>query len=212
MIKHLWVGFLLGAVVVGQTFPASMTKLTIRLQPNRDVPSDTFATKPKTMYRAASIYCRIEESPDPAKGMQRVIILNGPDAWIVNLLKKSAQHFVDPGPTFNCHLPVFPGERATNGKDSLAELEFGNELSYFRGKAARRAGPVLRNRSTNAYAVEIGDSQLFLFTAGEPEMPWVLTRERGNRIETYWYEIYDELPFDPRLFNKPREVRIEETK
>jgi hypothetical protein len=113
-----------------------MTKVEVFLE-GPDIPAGSFATKPKVMYRAGTRYCRTEEAPDPENGIHGLAIVNEPDYWMVNLLKKTAQHAVDPGPTFNCHLPIFP--------DTEKDLEFGFELEYFKKKGAiPQKGPVLQ--------------------------------------------------------------------
>src|ERR1700730_2128721 len=98
----------LNAVSFGQQ-PEIMTKLAVRLE-SADIPAESFAAKPKVMYRAGTGYCRTEELPDPEHGIHGLMILNEPDAWMVNLLTKTAQHFVDPGPTFHCRMPIFQGD------------------------------------------------------------------------------------------------------
>jgi len=204
----------LSSMAFGQRFPETMTKVSVRLE-SPEVPAESFAAKPKIMYRAGNGYCRTEELPDPEHGVHGLMILNEPDAWMVNLLTKTGKHMVDPGPTFNCHLPIFRGEvkSPADMKSQLLELEFGQELGYFRGKgAAPKEGPVLRDKPTTVYAVDIGDSQLFLFTTGTPERPWAVARKHGNVNEIFWYGDYQQLPFDPKLFAKPEGVRIEEVK
>jgi hypothetical protein len=95
----------------------------------------------------------------------------------------------------------------------ILELEFGQELGYFKRKGATpKEGPVLRDKPTTVYVVVIGDSQLSLFTTGTPERPWATARKRGNVNETFWYGDYQQLPFDPKLFAKPDGVKIEEVK
>jgi hypothetical protein len=207
--------YLLGFIAFGQRLPETMLKLSVRLE-SPDVNKESFAAKSKVMYRAGNGYCRTEELPNPEQGVHGLIILNEPDAWMVNLLTKTAQHLVDPGPTFDCHLPIFRGEQgksAADMKNPLLELEFGQELGYFKGKgAAAKKGPVLRDKPTTVYAVDIGDSQLFLFTTDAPERPWAVARQRGNSTEIFWYGDYEELPFDPKLFAKPQGVKIEDVK
>lgn len=159
----------LSAIAYGQRPPESMTTLSVRVQ-SPEVPEDSFAAQPKLMYCAGRSYCRTDELPDPENGIHGLMIINEPDVWMVNLLTKTARHFVDPGPTFNCHLAIFAGEQTMSGadvKDPLLELEFGRELAYFKGKgAAWKEGPVLQGKATTAYEVIVGDSQLFLFTTG----------------------------------------------
>lgn len=199
----------------GQQLPVNMIRLTVRIQ-SPDIPENSFAAKPKVMYRAGTGYCRIEEMPDPDQGIHGLSIINEPDVWMVNLMTKSAQHFVDAGPTFNCRLPLFTVDKietATDARNPISDLEFGRELAYFKAKSAvPRDGPVLRGKSTKAYMVEIGDSQLHLFTTGTPERPTAVARQHGNSREILWYGDYEELPFDAKLFAKPEGVRIEEAK
>jgi len=201
------------SMAFGQSFPETMTKVSVRLE-SPEAPAESFSAKPKTMYRAGNGYCRTEELPDPEHGVHGLMILNEPDAWMVNLLTKTAKHFVDPGPTFNCHLPIFRGEQAAADlKNPLLELEFGQELGYFKRKgAAPKEGPVLQEKPTTVYALSLGDSQLFLFTTGAPERPWAVARQRGKVREMFWYGAYEQLPFDPGLFAKPVDVKIEEAK
>jgi hypothetical protein len=206
---------IVGSIAFGQRLPETMTKMSVRLE-SPGVPGESFAAKPKVMYRAGSGYCRTEELPDPEHAVQGLMIINEPDAWMVNLLAKTAKHLVDPGPTFNCHLPIFRGEQvksAADMKSPLIALEFGQELEYFKGKGSvPREGPVLFEKPTTVYAADIGDSQLFLFATGSPERPWAVARQHENAREIFWYGIYEQVPFDQKLFAKPEGVKIEEVK
>lgn len=160
-MRPLLLFIMLSAIAASQPFPESMTRLSVRLQ-SPDVPEQSFAAKPKLMYRAGTRYCRTDELPDPENGIHGLMIINEPDVWMVNLLNRTARHFVDPGPTFNCHLAMFASGRAksgSNGRDPLLELEFGQEVAYFMGKrAAPKEGPVHEGKPSTLYAVEAGDS------------------------------------------------------
>ena len=105
-MKFLCVIYVLSAFAFGGQYPRTMIKLAVRLQ-SPEVPGDSFAAKPKIMYRAGTRYCRTEEVPDPEHGIHGLMIFNEPDVWMVNLLGKTTQHYVDPGPTFNCRMPIF---------------------------------------------------------------------------------------------------------
>ncbi len=222
--QSIWVGVrvgcvfaqALGSVVLGGEAPQTMTKLVVRLQ-SQGVPEDSFAAKPKVMYRAGNGYCRIEELPDEDHGLHGLMIINEPDTWMVNLFAKTAQHYLDSGPTFNCRLPIFVSgaevKSAADLKRPAFDLEFGREMAYIEAKGAvSTEGPVLRGQATRAYTVNTDDSQLFLFTTGTPERPWAIAQQRGNARETYWYTLYEQLPFDPKLFVRPSDVRIEDVK
>lgn len=215
-LKVLWVfAGLLSGTIFGQQRPDTMTKLTVRLQ-SPEVPEDSFAAKPKIMYRAGNGYCRTEELPDLEHGIHGLLVINEPDVWMVNLFTKTAQHFVDLGPTFNCRMPMFIGGQVKSGtdmKNPLLELEFGRELGYFRDKGATsKEGPVLQGKPTTVYVANAGDSQLFLFTTGTPERPWAVARQHRDRREIYWYGVYEQVPFDLKLFAKPEGVKIEDSK
>jgi hypothetical protein len=215
MRRSLLLFIVLRAIAVGEQSPEWMTKLSVRLQ-RPEIPEESFAAKPKLMYRAGNRYCRTDELPDPENGIHGLVIINEPDVWMVNLLTKTARHFVDPGPTFNCHLAVFAGEQVKSTadmKNPLLELEFGQEIAYFKAKGATvKQGSVLRDKPTSVYTLGVGDSQLFLFTTGTPERPWAVARHHGNISEIFWYGTYEQLPFDPKLFAKPEDVKIEEVK
>jgi hypothetical protein len=208
----------LGQAVSNQPLPVpvTMTKVVVHFE-SPDVPAVSFAAQPRTMYRAGTRYCRIEELPDTEHGIHGLVVVSEPDEWLINLLPKTARHLVDPGPTFNCRLPVFvSGEdikSAVDTRSQLIGLEFGREPAYFEGKGATsEPGPTLQGRTTTAYAVGIGDTQLLLFTSGKPEKPVVVVRQRGSKREVYWYGTYEEVPFDPQLFVKPEGVKIEDAK
>ena len=73
--------------------PETMTKLEVILQ-SPDVPAGSFAAEPKAMYRAGTRYCRIKEAADPEQGIHALAIINEPDDWMVNLLRKTPRHGV----------------------------------------------------------------------------------------------------------------------
>jgi hypothetical protein len=206
---HYWINLLRKAFPLGFVFlsggllaqqPAVMTRVEVVLQ-GPDVPAGSFATKPRVMYRAGSRYCRTEEAPDMEHEIQGLAIVNEPDYWMVNLIKKTAQHAIDPGPTFNCHLPIFP--------DVDKNLEFGLEPEYFKSKgASRQQGPILQGKQTTLYKVDVGDATLALFTYGISERPMAVSRVRRERGDIFWFRGWGDLPFDAKLFAKPEGVKI----
>lgn len=197
-----------------ESAPKTMTKLIVRLS-SPEIPEGSFAAAPRTLYRAGTRYCRIEEAPDPGQGIHGLIVINEPDIWMVNLYAKNARHMVDPGPTFNCRLPIFVDVDSTQAaedlKKPLMDLEFGREIAFFRAKNADTAeGPVLREQRTQAYSVTIGETLLYLFTAGVPEKPIAVVRQTGDLRQTIWYGLFEEIPFQASLFAKPEGMEIEE--
>ena len=214
-MKRLCITLLLASLALAQDTPKTMTKITVQLD-GSEVPKNSFARKPKTIYRASSTYCRIEEAPDPEHNIHGLLIANEPNAWMVNLATKTAQHTVDPGPTFQCHLPIFSGP-VPNTQDEVdyakLELEFGYELEYFKKMGAVRQdpGPVLQKQQTIAYFLDMGGTRFALFTYGPKEFPLLVGHTVGNKGEMFWYSGYVQVPFDAKLFARPEGVTIAET-
>jgi hypothetical protein len=203
------------ATLLAQQPPKTMTKMVVQLQ-SPDVPADSFAARPKTMFRAGTQFCRIEEEPDLEHGIHGVMITNEPDAWMVNLETKSAQHMVDPGPTFNCRMPLFASllrDLPEEERKQIGGLEFGNELEFFKSRGATgQPGGIQQGQQTTVYKVKFGDSTLALFTYGTPERPLSAAWLRGGKYEIFWYSGYGQMNFDPKLFAKPEHVTIQDVK
>ncbi len=194
--------------------PKTMTKLTVKLE-SPEIPKDSFAAQPKRLYRAGARYCRTEENPDLENGIHGLLIINEPDSWLVNLMDKTGKHILDPGPTYNCRMPIFTnGEDIKSAEDlklPLMDLEFGRELEFFRPRSgAPKAGPVLRSKATMVYSVQAGNSELLLFTGGEPEAPVAVIRQKDKVREILWYGEFEEIPFDAKMFAKPEGIAIQE--
>jgi hypothetical protein len=200
---------LLVSISSAQDAPKTMIKVEVRLQ-SPDAPPGSFLSLPKVMYRAGTRYCRIEEAEDTRNGIHAVAIVSEPDFWMVNLVTKTARHAVDPGPSFECHLPIFANADPSVAKDEMSGLEFGRELAFFKSKGVQpHPGPVLQNQQTTAYALKVGTISYMLFTYGPSEHPLGLARQEGEKNEIFWYSGYGEIPFDPKLFAKPEGIKIE---
>jgi hypothetical protein len=210
---------LLGCLVAGsllaQQPPKTMTRMVVQLE-STDVPASSFATKPKTMFRAGTKYCRIEEEPDPAQGIHGLTIIDEPDMWMVNLATKTARHMVDSGPAYNCRLPILGSRLAELPEDQAQQmggLEFGEEMDFFRSKGATlKPGPVLQTKQTVTFILRFGDSSVALFAYGTPERPLAVVWTRGDKHDIYWYSDYEEMDFNAALFARPPGVKIEGVK
>lgn len=186
--------------------PSKMIHAIVQLT-GTDIPEGSFASKPKTFWRASNQYCRVDEEPDPEKGIHGRLIVNEPDAWLVNIADNTAKHVLDPGPTFNCRLPIFALDPET-AKSKIGELEIGRELDYFRTNGARLIeGPKL-SFETKAYELEIADSVLKLVERVDIDAPIMILLLRGDKMYTARYQLWDEEPFKAELFAKPVGVKI----
>lgn len=203
---------LLSSVAFAQDTPKTMTRLEVRMA-GREVPPGSFAAKPKVYFRTGNRYCRIEEAEDTENKIHGLMILNEPDAWMVNLFDKTARHTIDRGPTFNCRLPIFLNIGADDAPDLATQnLEFGKELEFFRSYGASpHTGPVVENKQTSLYIIEMGTTNLGLLTYGSPERPLTISRKYKDHMDIFWYNSSEEIPFDPKLFSKPEGVTIQES-
>jgi hypothetical protein len=158
----------------------------------------------------------VEEQADVSRGIHGLMIINEPDAWMVNLATSSARHMVGPGPTLNCRLPIFSNIASSlpenEGKQVLA-LEFGQEYEFFKARGATpQSTGVQQGQETTAYILTFGESKLALFTYGTPERLLSVAWVRGEKHEIFWYRGYSQVDFDAKLFSKPEKVKIEEAK
>jgi hypothetical protein len=112
---------------------SAMIRVVMRLEAPNFREGD-FAGLPRTFFRSGRKYLRAEERPDTARGMQGLFLVAEPDCWIINLLDHTGQHSLDDRPILNAQCPVF----SILSKDSLGDLELGEELTYFRRLGARQ--------------------------------------------------------------------------
>jgi len=215
MTIFLFLICLLAGAMFAEETPKTMTKIEVILQ-SPDIPAGSFAAKPKVFYRAGNRYCRLEEAPDPDQRIHGLMIINEPDYWMVNLLAKTVRHGVDPGPTFNCRLVIFTNGSPQSLDDEskqIMQLEFGRELEFFKERGAvPKKSPVLQTKETTGYMVTIGTTALALFTYGTPERPVAVSQSRNGETDIYWYSGYGQMDFDSKLFAKPENAKVEESK
>src|SRR5205807_655404 len=88
--------------------------------------------KSKVYYIAGKTYSRVEEQPDPAENVHELIVCAEPDMWVINLLSRTAQHVVDPGPSFVVHHKLLD----EGAPKEFSTLEFGEEIGFFRSHHA----------------------------------------------------------------------------
>ena len=184
--------------------PATMRKVSVRVVEPEPAPG-SFEEQPKVTWRAGNRYARVAEVPDPKGRIHGLIIINEPDVWSINLYNQSVKHLVDPGPSFNVHLPVFrPGDSIAG----LKELELGRELSFFRkNHAARSQGGVIRSAATERYKMSAGAATVILWINVESKAPVRISLIHGGQIITLEYLAYEDLPFDASLFQPPPGIR-----
>ena len=190
--------------------PSKMIHAIVQMR-GTDFPAESFAAKPKMFWRASNQYCRVDEEPDPANGIHGRLVVNEPDAWLINLADQTAKHVLDTGPTFNCKLPIFAFDPEM-AKGKIGELEIGHELVFFHTNGAKSiAGPKLEF-DANCYELKIGDSVLRLVERADIHAPILIGLIRGDRVYEAHYLLWGEVPFKADLFAKPTGVKMEEAK
>jgi hypothetical protein len=213
MHRHLLL-LLFATTLTADDTPKTMTRIEVHLE-GPQIVAGSFSAKPKVMYRAGTRYCRIEEAEDGENKIHGLLIVNEPDAWMVNLYDKSARHIVDPGPTFNCKLPIFVN---VDPKDEAAilypDLQFGSELKFFKKMGSTGGpGPEEDGKKTTQYVIEIGSTRFVMLTISTPsERPLAVGRAVGDKGEVFIYTSYEEIPFDPKVFARPDDIKISEPK
>jgi hypothetical protein len=192
--------------------PRTMTHVIVQLS-GTDIPEGSFAGKPKTLWRATNSYCRSDEEPDPAQGLHLSTIMNEPDSWLVDWANTRAKHMVDPGPTFNCRLPIFAFSMQLF-KSKIGELEYGHELEFFQKNGAKRVdGPALESFKANYYELPLDGIVLELVERVDIHVPILVALLQGEKITKVRYLLWeDQIPFKPDFFAKPIGVSIEEVK
>lgn len=214
-MRRLFVLLLLAiTTLAADDTPKTMTKIEVHPE-GPEVMAGSFLAQPKIIYRAGTHYCRVEEAEDSQNKIHGLLIVNEPDAWMINLYDKSARHVVDPGPTFNCKLPIFAQvDSKDEGAMLYQNLQFGNELLFFKQMgAAGQPGPEEGGKKTTQYVIEVGSTRFLMFTVGAPnERPLAVARSVGGKGNVFIYTAYEEVPFDSKLFATPEGVKISETK
>ena len=174
-------------------------------------PADSFGAKPKILYIAGTTYSRTEEQPDPAEGIHGLIVIAEPDVWMVNLIPRTAQHIVDPGPTFITHHNILD----RNAPKDFSTLEFGKEIEFFQ---SHHATP-LEAQSLDGQRCDVSEFKhasyrIVLFVRADSHKPFHLDVFRDEKafFSIRYLSYQTELPFDPALFKPPAGVTITEAK
>ncbi len=186
---------------------SKMTHIIFRIvDPN--TPEGHFALAPKEMWRMGSRYMRMEEPPDPDRGVHGLIIVDEPHIFMINRYNNQGQHIVDPGPTFNVHMPIFPFPQDSD----IYKLEFGHEWEFFKQRQAQSMPNVKDgDKRYKSYLLEIDGARLILFVDEATGQPAQLSLEAEKAAYVLHYDMYESgLEPDMNLFKVPAGVKISE--
>jgi hypothetical protein len=204
------IGFTLVSLVQSQQDPKTMTKISTGIVEPRPDPG-SFTAQVRTLWRAGTKYGRVAESPDIQNHIQGLMIINEPDAWIINLLDRSGKHIIDPGPSLVVRLPIFPDQAVST---KFRDLEFGGELEFVSKMGARGSkGEAVNGRETERYEVTSENSKIVLWTDLKSRKPLRVSLVVGRQAETVEYLSFDDdLAFDPSLFRPPTGIAMQDAK
>lgn len=190
--------------------PETMTKIVVRLM-GPGIKPGSFAALPKTIYRAGEHYARIEDPPDAKQRVQKLTIIDEPDAYSINLIDRKGMHVIDQGGPNDLHLPiVLPFDpKHTLGK--LDRIEFGAEYEFFKQAGVRKlAGPAINAKPTDVYQLRTSQGTATLTLRGGTEVPVYISWQTIEGTYKYEYITYEEIPFDASLFGKPSGIQMRE--
>jgi hypothetical protein len=194
-----------------------MTKIVLRrISPG--IASDSSGTQSVTLYRVSDKYSRIEEPPNPERGIHNLIINKEPDSWTINLLDKTVRHSVDPGPTFSAHTPIIWTPKPDGQPDpdkEFQDLEFGNEVGFFRGHKARDIGlRKVEEKECSALAIKAVEREVILLVDPVTDKPVQMdfTKDGKPDFSIRYLSYETDLPFDSSLFEPPPGLKITESK
>jgi hypothetical protein len=196
-------------VPLAQADDSKMTHIVFQIV-DSTLPEDHFALTPREMWRVGTQYLRIEEAPDPKRKIHGLVIVDEPDIHIINRYYNKSQHIVDPGPTFEMHMPVFPSHLPKE----ISKLEFGNELEFFQLRNARTMPSVKMNgKNHKTSMLKIDGADLVLITEEASGKPVQISVEFGKESFATHYKTYETgLEIDMNLFKVPEGVKIIEAK
>ena len=177
---------------------------------SKDLVPGSFEASTRKMWRAGDSFLRLEEEPDPAQHIHGVIISNAPHSWLWNRYENTARHVVDPGPTFDVIVSVFPWVTSPE----LRKLQMGREVAFFEEhKAKRISDAVLDGVAVTVHLLNLDGYKVTLFARKDNGKPFQFVLDDPKEPYIMRYETFEEgLPFDRKLFELPANVRVIEAK
>jgi hypothetical protein len=166
----------------------------------------SFEASVRKLWRYRDSYARLEEAPNPQTGIHGLLIANAPNSYLINRNTKVARHVVDPGPTYNVVIPVFPSER--DGK--LKGLQMGRELAFFQanGAVALPDEPI-DIAMCSVLRARVEDSEIKLFLDKDSKQPrQVSIRNPRSEYAIRYVRYLTDLPVDLSLFSVPKDVQV----
>lgn len=195
----------------GDCAPRRLVRMVV-VDSSPGVSADSFAAKPKTIYRLGTRLARIEEEPDPEHNIHGLMVIAEPDSWIVNLADRTGRHVFDKDPKGVVRAPVFVQDYGDSFPAPLRALEFGCEEEFFDSFH----GPVELLKGTDPpmfkQAVGANGWALVLLRSSRRGPPSAVFLLRGDDIVSAIRYLSYEEPNHPEasLFAKPSGIAFTE--
>ncbi|MFN8656928.1 MAG: hypothetical protein U0105_11365 [Candidatus Obscuribacterales bacterium] len=172
--------------------PKTMTRLTLKIvNPASSVRKD--------VWRCGDGMLRMEQRTAGQTKIGWISIINSPDTWEIDPVKKTGSHITDEKPPTIVSMPVFAGD------DDLAQLEIGKELEFFESHQARVTGGAMTGDGMiDRYQLRIGGKELTLDCRAGQTRPLRITCPQCTGVKEVEYTQYDQVPLQSALF-KPEE-------
>jgi hypothetical protein len=205
---------LLGCVVIGLLAQgadvSTMTKMNVRLM-GPGIRAGSNAALPKLIYRAGSKYARMEDAPEARQRIEKITIIAEPDAYSVDLMGRTGTHVIDQGGPDDMHLPMVLPFDPNHKLGILDRMEFGAELDFFTNAGATKsAGPIINAKPTDKYSLNMAGSHAELITRNASDVPVFVSWTSKDGTYKYEYSVYQEIPFDAKLFSRPAGIKFRE--
>lgn len=195
-------GFLLPSIVAADCATDQMLVATTSMS-SPTVQRDSFAAKPKVLYKAGTKYGRIEEQIDAENHIHGLVVVNEPDIWMVNLFDSTGQHIVDPGPVIEFHAPILSGTISDHWKT----FEFGSEVAFMRAHSVVPLHQASRSGDVYLHTFEGTTATLHTTAAGTPTSVEVKAPDDQYTVNYFSYECRK---LDTALFAKPDGIHYSE--
>jgi len=194
----------------GQAAEQRMTKVVVQMI-TPTVAGDPIPGKPKTMYICGTKYARVEEQPDENTQTESLIITREPDCWVINMMDKTGKHLVDEGPKFVARAPVF-WTSSGQPEPEFTDLEFGKELQFFgEGRGKELEPRVVDGKKCKALSIKTGEHEVIAALDPKTGKPLQIELYKFGRLAaTARYVSYEIKPFEPALFEPPKDVTLVE--
>lgn len=141
------------------------------------IPADSFAVKPKVMYRLGNGRARLEEQPDPVDGIHLLIITDAPRLWHIDLVSKTGETMVDDSTPPTVVLPVFSEEELP---EEIRAVEYGCELQFMKDPATTHE--TLKSGNGTKHSIRSGKWKFTIATREGSDRPIAAMLSENDKV------------------------------